>query len=307
VIWDRDAIRAGALVALVFAIPFSVAGRVIADRDGDSTLLVWLNLGAVLGFVLGAGCAAWVQRVDAPLSHGLVTAIGPRRLGVHFDDGHRVELPDQSVRDVRLDHGYAITAHRAQGITVDRAFVLGSDELYREWGYTALSRHRDEARFYVSATPTFLNAAPAPLQADADVTRQVARMLEDSRAQHLALNGDRPDDLGRAIANELERAHERLAEVDTRLDALHDEHAQTRWYQRSRRSDIERIMASSQRSREHWQVEVARLTDQLEQRPARHEPTLWRGGDPLVAFGRLEREVSHQRDRAHDLDLGLEL
>jgi len=76
VIWDRDAIRAGALVALVFAIPFSVAGRVIADRDGDSTLLVWLNLGAVLGFVLGAGCAAWVQRVDAPLSHGLVTAIG---------------------------------------------------------------------------------------------------------------------------------------------------------------------------------------------------------------------------------------
>ena len=75
-IWDRDAIRAGALVALVFAIPFSVAGRVIADRDGDSTLLVWLNLGAVLGFVLGAGCAAWVQRVDAPLSHGLVTAIG---------------------------------------------------------------------------------------------------------------------------------------------------------------------------------------------------------------------------------------
>ena len=75
-IWDRDAIRAGALVALVFAIPFSLAGRVIADRDGDSTLLVWLNLGAVLGFVLGAGCAAWVQRVDAPLSHGLVTAIG---------------------------------------------------------------------------------------------------------------------------------------------------------------------------------------------------------------------------------------
>jgi len=75
-IWDRDAIRAGALVALVFAIPFSVAGRVIADRDGDSTLLVWLNLGAVLGFVLGAGCAAWVQRVDSPLSHGLVTAIG---------------------------------------------------------------------------------------------------------------------------------------------------------------------------------------------------------------------------------------
>lgn len=74
--WDRDAIRAGALVALLFAVPFSLVGRLIADRDGDSTLLVWLNLAAVLGFVLGAGCAAWVQRVDAPLSHGLVTAVG---------------------------------------------------------------------------------------------------------------------------------------------------------------------------------------------------------------------------------------
>ena len=29
-----------------------------------------------LGFVLGAGCAAWVQRTGTPLSHGLVTAIG---------------------------------------------------------------------------------------------------------------------------------------------------------------------------------------------------------------------------------------
>ena len=74
--WDRDAIRAGALVALLFAVPFSVAGRLIADGDGDSTLLIWLNLGAVLGFVVGAGCAAWVQRVDAPLSHGMVTAVG---------------------------------------------------------------------------------------------------------------------------------------------------------------------------------------------------------------------------------------
>src|SRR3954451_18105751 len=43
-----------------------------------------------------------------------------------------------------------MTAHRAQGATVDRSFVLGSDELYREWGYTALTRHREDARFYVN-------------------------------------------------------------------------------------------------------------------------------------------------------------
>ena len=29
-----------------------------------------------MGFVLGAGCAAWVQRCELPLTHGLATAIG---------------------------------------------------------------------------------------------------------------------------------------------------------------------------------------------------------------------------------------
>ena len=74
--WDWDAIRAGASVALVFAVPFSIAARWAADSRDDSGLAVWLSLGAVLGFVLGAGCAAWVQRTGTPLSHGLVTALG---------------------------------------------------------------------------------------------------------------------------------------------------------------------------------------------------------------------------------------
>ncbi len=74
--WDIDALRAGGMVALVFAVPFSLAARWAADSRDDSALALWLSLGAVIGFVLGAGCAAWVQRCDLPLSHGLVTAVG---------------------------------------------------------------------------------------------------------------------------------------------------------------------------------------------------------------------------------------
>jgi ATP-dependent exoDNAse (exonuclease V) alpha subunit len=33
----------------------------------------------------------------------------------------------------RLLHGYAITAHVAQGSTVDRAYVLADEGLSREW------------------------------------------------------------------------------------------------------------------------------------------------------------------------------
>ncbi len=73
--WDVDALRAGGLVALVFAVPLSVAASWAAGRD-DTALAIWLTVGAVLGFVLGSGCAAWVQRRDLPLTHALATAIG---------------------------------------------------------------------------------------------------------------------------------------------------------------------------------------------------------------------------------------
>lgn len=73
--WDVPAIRAGAGVCLVFAVPFSIGARIAADGD-NSSLAVVLSLGAVVGFLLGSGCAAWLQQRQAPLSHGLVTAGG---------------------------------------------------------------------------------------------------------------------------------------------------------------------------------------------------------------------------------------
>ncbi len=74
--WDHHALLAGAMVSLVFAVPFSLGARWAADSRDDSGLAFALVLGALVGFVLGAGCAAWVQELGLPLSHGLVTAIG---------------------------------------------------------------------------------------------------------------------------------------------------------------------------------------------------------------------------------------
>ncbi|MBM3828256.1 MAG: hypothetical protein FJW09_06390 [Actinobacteria bacterium] len=76
--WDRAAIRAGASVALVFAVPLSVVARILAGDEtpegGTATLVVLLSLGAAIGFLLGAGVAAWHQQRGTPLSHGIVTA-----------------------------------------------------------------------------------------------------------------------------------------------------------------------------------------------------------------------------------------
>jgi len=72
--WDVAALRRGGVVALVMGVPFSVAGTLVKDSDTNSALAPWLALGAVLGFVVGAGIAAWTQTKDMPLSHGIVCA-----------------------------------------------------------------------------------------------------------------------------------------------------------------------------------------------------------------------------------------
>lgn len=74
--WDPEALRAGASVTVVFAAPFLIAARIVADHDKNSSLAVLLILIAIVGFVVGAGVAAWRQRCRTPLSHGIVTAAG---------------------------------------------------------------------------------------------------------------------------------------------------------------------------------------------------------------------------------------
>ena len=72
--WDVDALKAGAGVTLVFAIPLTVLAAIV--DSGSTGVNAIFFFGALLGFVLGAGCAAWVQRRATPLSHALVTAGG---------------------------------------------------------------------------------------------------------------------------------------------------------------------------------------------------------------------------------------
>jgi len=228
---------------------------------------------------------------------GVIAGLRSGRLEVRFDDGRWAQIPERYARDGHLDHGYATTAHRAQGATVDRTFVLGSDELYREWGYTALSRHRHDARFYVSATPTFLNEAPAPLQARENVSSTVTRMLEASRAKNLASNG-----IEQSLTAELDQTRRQLRQIESRLAVLRGEHERTRWYQRARRTGVERLIDECKGDRHHLQSEAARVTAQLEQLPDSRRRVLQRGRDPLAALA-----SARERDRMPRRDIGREL
>ena len=70
------------------------------------------------------------------------------RLMVRLDDGRAVGF---DVKDyAHIDHGYAATVHKSQGVTVDRTHVLASSHMDRHAAYVGLSRHRERVDLHWS-------------------------------------------------------------------------------------------------------------------------------------------------------------
>ncbi|MFZ5743663.1 MAG: Ti-type conjugative transfer relaxase TraA [Pseudomonadota bacterium] len=72
---------------------------------------------------------------------GTVEVAYPARMAVRTDDGRKVALETRDY--AHIDHGYAATIHKAQGVTVDRSHVLATPRIDSHASYVALSRHRD--------------------------------------------------------------------------------------------------------------------------------------------------------------------
>jgi Ti-type conjugative transfer relaxase TraA len=72
---------------------------------------------------------------------GTIEKTAPDSLAVRLDDGRRIDVDLK--RYAHVDHGYAATVHKTQGMTVDRSYVLATPGLDAHSSYVALSRHRD--------------------------------------------------------------------------------------------------------------------------------------------------------------------
>jgi len=109
-----------------------------AFADGDR--LYFLRNERGLG--VKNGTLGTVERIAG--SHLTVRLDGPEGTG----RGRSVSFALGDYADI--DHGYAATAHKSQGVTVDQAHVLATGLMDRHATYVALTRHRHGARLHWS-------------------------------------------------------------------------------------------------------------------------------------------------------------
>jgi conjugative relaxase-like TrwC/TraI family protein len=281
-------------------------------------------------FAFAVGDQVLVRKNDRRL--GVVNGARGEVIGIDRDqDALRIKVDDRAVtlnagylESGHLMHGYALTAHAAQGATVDQAFVLGSDDLYREWGYTALSRHYEMARFYVVSPGSVERCLPGLESHEASATDDVVGSLARSRRQEMATEiAERgfPDrDIG--------------AEAARRAAALREEAKCVPAWKRSKRRELEELAASNELAAEFHRSDEAfpsgdasirektdlnalrsRLLDDSPEREARigSMPERWDGRDSwAVAAAHLAADeplgmvpLRELPEPEHELDLGL--
>ena len=138
-------------------------------------------------------------------TRGVVMGLDPVRHSVEIatTDDRRVRLDgrylDRRAADggAALAYGYAATGHAAQGATVDSAFVLGSDAIYREWLYVALTRSRDRTTLVV---PDEALARGVRTRVTVD---RLAELASRSQRQTMALELAEPSGVAALLSQEI--------------------------------------------------------------------------------------------------------
>ena len=129
-----------------------------------------------------------------------IERVSPEGMAVRLDDGRGVAFDTKDYAHV--DHGYAATFHKSQGVTVDRAHVLATPGMDRHSAYVGMSRHRDDVQLHYGSD-------------DFADQRQLVRALSRDRGKDMAGDHARPEqDQARAFADRREiRFPERARQV----------------------------------------------------------------------------------------------
>lgn len=130
----NDAVRAARRDAKELGDEISFATNVGRKKFAAGDRIAFLRNDAALDVKNGT-----LGTVEAGRDGALVVRIDGEK-------GRIVEVDENSYSNIA--HGYAVTIHKAQGVTVDRAYVLASGGLDRALTYVAMTRHREHAELF---------------------------------------------------------------------------------------------------------------------------------------------------------------
>jgi conjugative relaxase-like TrwC/TraI family protein len=106
---------------------------------------------------------------------------------VRTDAGAELTLPRPWLERDRLQHAYALTGHKGQGMTILDAHVFGvSEGKLQEWGYVVMSRHQLDVQLYVVAPEWNEELDHPPRQLAYDPLAELTRSLGQSATKTLA-------------------------------------------------------------------------------------------------------------------------
>jgi conjugative relaxase-like TrwC/TraI family protein len=261
----------------------------VADREfADGDRVVCLRNSDRLG--VKNGTRGTVEHVDRE----------QRTLTVATDRGDRVTLTSGYLQAGHVRHAYALTGHAGQGVTVERAFVLGSGEArLQEWGYVALSRARVATRLYVTGNPFERESHFHELD-DRDPVTRLASALEESSIERLAVD-QKPLPAGPRHQTRAEIERPRPSESDrTKLRLLEQQRLATG---KARRSAERKLVEAECKLKRLPRIGRGRRHDELRAEIARAR-TAVRMADEKLA--QLDRAAGAERGRnlvrRHSLD-----
>ncbi|WKL57388.1 Ti-type conjugative transfer relaxase TraA [Asticcacaulis sp. ZE23SCel15] len=139
---------------------------------------------------------------------GTAEVVDVNRMSVRLDDGRSVafDLKDYNA----IDHGYAVTIHKSQGVTIDRVHVLATPGLDSHSNYVALSRHRDRVDLHYGKD-------------DFDDLNRLGRTLLRERSKDMALDHDGAKDFAeRRGLSFRERVVEIIRKVPEKVRSMFD-------------------------------------------------------------------------------------
>jgi len=163
----------------------------------------------------------------------IALAADQQSLSVRMDDGNAVHvLRGEEIAADRLAHGFAVTVHRSQGATVERAHAL-EDGGGRELAYVKMSRATDRTTVYVVADSAeqaaedlrrewkmerrltwVIDRPTAGRPRDVDAALRRGELLAERHATLAGVPAD-PSAAIRAAERELDRLRRRRADLET--------------------------------------------------------------------------------------------